>query len=253
MSPPNAADFTWKANITAQTEVAFSMIDSRGRSGGTDIMRRVQPSGDKSCILSSGGGDSGTGTGSNPSNNNDDDRGGQKLLSVGAIAGIAVGGAVIACILMGIIWCLMRRRSKSKRARPLDLSDDFSRNTQTSQTQNNLPQQYAPVPYPGPGVLMAPGANAPSASFLPDRLGQHTPSASLSATSPPQSQYSGEGPSSSSGQTASSSRRFIVHRDIEEGDEPVDLPPEYSDRRAPIQGLAETSSAPSHGGKTKKG
>ncbi|KAJ8095810.1 hypothetical protein PM082_022917 [Marasmius tenuissimus] len=54
-SPPDATAFRWKANITAQTEVAFSAIDSRGRIGGTDITRRVAPSGDSTCLLSSGG------------------------------------------------------------------------------------------------------------------------------------------------------------------------------------------------------
>ncbi|KAJ8072002.1 hypothetical protein AAF712_009652 [Marasmius tenuissimus] len=249
-SPSDATSFNWKANITAQTEVVFSIIDSKGRIGGTDIMRRVAPSSDSTCLLSTGGGGTGTGDGSS---NNQDDKEGQKLLSVGAIAGIAVGGAVIACILIGIVWCIMRRRSKSKRPRALDLSDDFTHNAQTSHT--NLPNSYAPVPYsagPGPAVFVAPGASASTASFRPDHLGPSTPSASLSATSPPQSQYD-DGPTSSSGQGTSSSRRFIVHRDIDEGDAPIDLPPQYSDRRNPIPGLAETSSPPAFGGRTKKG
>ncbi|KAK1224243.1 hypothetical protein PQX77_012865 [Marasmius sp. AFHP31] len=245
--------------VARGNQTFFMMSDATGPvSGGTSSLMAVGDStSGKNCNTTEPGGSGGTGTGTGDgSSNNQDDRGGQKLLSVGAIAGIAVGGAIIACIVIGIAWCILRRRSKSKRPRALDLSEDFTRNAQTSQT--NLPSQFTPVPYPtGPGpapaVFVAPGTNASTASFRPDHLGQSTPSASLSATSPPGSQYYDDGPTSSSGQGTSSSRRFIVHRDIDEGDAPIDLPPQYSDRRNPISGMAETSSAPAFGGRTKKG
>ncbi|KAG7090036.1 hypothetical protein E1B28_011656 [Marasmius oreades] len=42
--PPTATSFDWKANISAQTQVTFSVIDSQGRSGGTDNIHIVEPS-----------------------------------------------------------------------------------------------------------------------------------------------------------------------------------------------------------------
>ncbi|KAL0567764.1 hypothetical protein V5O48_014233 [Marasmius crinis-equi] len=221
-SPPQAESFTWKANVTAQTQVAISMIDSQDRSGGTESLRPVAGSSDKSCLLSNDTSGSTTAVGPAPtgvgpaptgvSPNSDSQN--KTSLSTGVIAGIAVGGTLVAILLAGLIWRFMRRRSKVGRAPSL------------------VPAQYRINPFP---VFLAPGAgriNASASSLQPDYEGPFVPSSSGSRTptKPP---------------------NLIVHRDIEEAVRPIDLPPHYVDRRTPIPDLAGNIPPPV-GGRRKK-
>ncbi|EEB99701.1 hypothetical protein MPER_00571, partial [Moniliophthora perniciosa FA553] len=38
LNPPPEASYTWIANLKAQTRVAFTVTDSQGRRGGTDVL-----------------------------------------------------------------------------------------------------------------------------------------------------------------------------------------------------------------------
>ncbi|KAL0571662.1 hypothetical protein V5O48_010302 [Marasmius crinis-equi] len=252
-SPAQAKSFNWKANVTAQAQVAISVIDSQGRGGGTDIMRVVAGSSDKSCLSDTGS--SGTTTGgatpTGGSGGSGTDSESKSSFGTGAIAGIAVGAALVSGLLAGLIWWLTRRRSKDPRGpRAIDLAEDMGHN---GAEQPMLSAQYQPDPFPP--VFVAPGMNASVGSFQPNQQQQHPyPPPGIPRQ---QSYYDDTTSSSGAGSSASGSRttktsNFIVHRDIEEADEPVDLPPQYVDRRAPIPGLA-VDSPPPVGARPKKG
>ncbi|KAG7090037.1 hypothetical protein E1B28_011657 [Marasmius oreades] len=271
--PPTATSFNWKANISAQTQVAFSVIDSQGRRGGTDKIRIVAPSNDKSCLLSTsgdngsqgdgskgGGGGGGSGGGSNTGGSQNSDNKQSGGLPTGAIVGIAVGGAVAIAVLAALLWYLTRRNTKTDffgPRRDIDLAEDFARNPELSQPMLTRPQ-YTPEPFPL--VFVPPDAmNYSVSSFRQEKHSMQQPVygprvAAPALTPPPSSSHSStyyaEGPSSlpGAGTSASSSRPYVVHRDIEEVDGPIDLTPQYIDRRS-ILGLGLDSSPPPMNGR----
>ncbi|KAL0567806.1 hypothetical protein V5O48_014187, partial [Marasmius crinis-equi] len=134
--PPQAQDFNWKANVTAQAEVAISMIDSQGRSGGTDILRYVVGSSDNSCLLKKDS--SGSPTPPGPSGSPESQK--EDSLSTGAIAGIAIGAALVAGLLAGSLWCLTRGLSKTGRSRRVDAIN--------LNEVLKYPSEYHPRPFP---------------------------------------------------------------------------------------------------------
>lgn len=234
-----------------------------GRNGGTDKLYLVAPSNDKSCLLTTGSsasaGSSSTSTGgsstsqspSTPTGGSDQNQNSGSL-ATGAIIGIAVGGTGVVAILIALLCWLGRRRSKSRiyDRRSIDLAEDFSRSPELPQP-TILSRQYAPIPYPS--VLMHQSMNSSVTSFHPEQLQHPPPQPRL------HSQYYDEDSSSSFGaamnsKTGSRQMKFVLHRDIEdsEAEGPIELPPQYNERRAPILGLHQAS-PPQHGDQPKKG
>ncbi|KAF9467370.1 hypothetical protein BDZ94DRAFT_1033684 [Collybia nuda] len=248
-SPPDTDSFVWKANITAQTHVSFSVIDSQGRFGGSNSLHLVAPSNDYTCLLTTGGNSTSelpnTPSPTSSSNPSQTSNPGHKSsnLPVGAIVAFAIGGIVVVVILAALLWWLRKRRSKSNVHRDtVDLADDFPSNPEIPQPM--LSQQFAPVPYPS--IYMSQASSSVS-SFRPEQL--------RPPLLPPLLAQSQNNGSTSSLAAASSSKpgsqsKFIVHRDIDEVEEPIELPPQYDGHRTPIPGLVQASPL-QHGGQPK--
>lgn len=110
------------------------------------------------------------------------------------------------------------------------------------QQQHQAPnhQQYPPSSQQGynvgtPGPLYATNADAPSTPYTAMAVGSskptHKASGSTEKRAPP---------------VQASQQRVIQHQDIDESDLPEELPPQYSERRAPIPGLPSSYAAGSH-------
>ncbi|ESK86992.1 hypothetical protein Moror_10922 [Moniliophthora roreri MCA 2997] len=243
LNPPPASSYTWIANLKAQTWVAFTVTDSQGRQGGTDVLNMVLPSNDSSCLspgtdsTSSQSAFTPTTTSPSPSPTAEDG----VSLSTGAIAGIAVGGAAICIIIIAAIWYFCRRRNTQRQSRNIDLTESFQASplVYTNSPQLMSSQPFATTVYSRthpphtPHPLTSDSIRESGSSFIPDSV-----SAQLSTNATPGSK-GGFNPSRG-GQS-----RFIVHQDIDEVMPPIELPPQYSAGRTPIQGMAYASSIPS--------
>ncbi|KAF9264400.1 hypothetical protein L218DRAFT_241665 [Marasmius fiardii PR-910] len=142
-SPPDAPVFHWKAAIKAQTQVAFSMIDSQGRKGVTCPLRIVAPSNDTSCLSNAFPNSTSVSGYPGPTTSVSDDgspnspSAQRTALSTGGIIGIAIGGASFLGILVAGLVC--RRTTKNKRYSPrlipdADIISPFSVNSSENYT-----------------------------------------------------------------------------------------------------------------------
>ncbi|KAF9467371.1 hypothetical protein BDZ94DRAFT_1233148 [Collybia nuda] len=238
-SPPNSDQFNWKANISAQTQVTFSVIDSQGRNGGTDALRLVAPSNDKSCLLNTSS--SSTSQSGNPTSGSDHKGG----LPTGAVVGIAIGGAIVVVILILLLWWLKKRPNPAKSRRgSINLVDDFPQGSDLPQPM--VGHQYAPIPYPS--ITASQRMSNPASPSQSEQEPQRLIPLRL------HSQHFDEGSPSSASSSASGNRqtKFVVHRDIDEDETPIELPPQYDDRRAPIPGLNTTFHPPQAGQSEKR-
>ncbi|KAH8120266.1 hypothetical protein DFH11DRAFT_1559227 [Phellopilus nigrolimitatus] len=111
--------FEWEANVAADTSIAFIMIDSEGRQGGSSDLRTVSPSDNSSCINAS----SPHSTVDTPATQTDTPHTTETVQvktgpRSGQIAGAAIGGvALLALVLIFVFFCIYRRCRKDP---PLD-------------------------------------------------------------------------------------------------------------------------------------
>jgi hypothetical protein len=143
-------------------------------------------------------------------------------LSAGSIAGIVIG--IVILIFCAVVAFFLQRRKRSLNP----FSSKISRNNRESDL---IPIQYPTAPF----VL----ATQPTSK----RTSTSTTNTVMSPTSP-----------------AATSRqsRLIVHRDITEEDEEdengvVELPPQYSARRAPIPGISTPTTTTTSGSSSRLG
>ncbi|KAL0059743.1 hypothetical protein AAF712_013503 [Marasmius tenuissimus] len=270
-SPPVDADsFTWTANISAQTEVAFWAIDSQNRRGGISELKPVGSSSDTSCLVpkaaSTGSSSSGTGTTtftssnpgiSQPSGSETDRTEGKKGLSTGEIVGIAVGVGVAIPALLALLWYRRRqRRSSQDQQYPTYAPSDSPYGPRTSVYRSlplqSPPMRYVAEPFNPPGGIYSqnPHSSDPFTAS-PSQNYQQYPETSYHGYNP-----GGEAPSTSSaigGATSNGHPQYVVHQDAAEA--MVNLPPHYRDRRDPITMSypGNVGSFPNQGGDQKTG
>ncbi|EDR15565.1 uncharacterized protein LACBIDRAFT_291440 [Laccaria bicolor S238N-H82] len=172
LNPPTGSSFSWIANLPAGTSVAFSMIDSQGRNGGTSPIEVVGLTNNNSClattvVTSSRSGvtssrttsTSQTSKSNSGQDNNGTSQGGSKI---GIIIGAAVGGFALVGIAAFLFFCFSRNRRAKPGYRP-NQKVDFT---------------YDPVRPPSPDPFILP-AGYTSAALAP-QVSQHHNSAPVS-------------------------------------------------------------------------
>ncbi|KIK51201.1 hypothetical protein GYMLUDRAFT_89112 [Collybiopsis luxurians FD-317 M1] len=138
-------------------------------------------------------------------------------LSTGGIVGVAIGGVVGLALLMILGFRLIKRRKiRRQTTGNVNLLEDEP----VAASQPITAREYLPNPYP--------------ATLMNQRqqLDTNGTSSAQESSDTTVSHPRSKGASSKTGVL----RRFIVHKDIE--DEVEELPPEYSDRRRPVEGLS---------------
>lgn len=219
ITAPMGDTFSWRNNLTAGTEVIFGVKDSLGRDGGMSGSKVVITSGDTSCLRQK---------------KSDSSR------NMAGIVGGVVGGLVGLLLIGSLFWFFLRRRRRARRSSEkgkLDLTYDAIGGTLADDNEL-VPHPYIIEPLVGPTVVLSDTASTSKSRLLPMTSSQHLSTTSVS--SPRYSEFSLTGSSSMYTDTRASvtpSQRIIVHTDISEAEGPVELPPQYSDRRAPIPGL----------------
>jgi len=268
LHPAIGDSYTWKNNLTAGTSVAFAMTDSKGRDGGTADVRVVQLSDDKSCQGTPKPVPAPISTG----------------VIVGAVvAGVA--GLAIVLILAFLWWRRNARENRiSKSKGKVDLLyDPLEVYAPTELSESDLPAGQSvitpfhsengvtpPSQRTSKAQLMAMESSRPSTLYpssglrvsqLTDHSRLHPGLLSIRPTSSQGSSSNGPSresayasgdedylASSQSGTTTyPPQQRVIVHTDITDTDMegPLELPPQYSDSRRPIPGLASNDNAAS--------
>ncbi|KAF9015091.1 hypothetical protein BDQ17DRAFT_1340470 [Cyathus striatus] len=263
--PPIGDSFTWLPNVTAGTPITFSMVDSKGRNGGTSSIRVTKISDDTSCLTS-------TSSGATPSETSNPSQTTPHSPNLGLIIGVSVGGsACLALATLLVCVCCFRRRRHSH-LQNIDLTYDPAGAQAPEPTMYLLPEYYSATPF----LLHSPTNHAeslphqPTSSAADPFLSAENSGSSFQNThlSPESASYPTQGwqtsPASSDLQhsvmsstqkrsrstplgmsnnstspvESTSAARIIVHTDITESMElPIELPPRYSESRAPIPDL----------------
>lgn len=158
LTAPLGDPFIWKANLTAGTNVVFTVKDAQNRLGGTSHILNVGTSDDSLCLesppisvpptrlpgvpttsslnpqhidtSSSSPTDSG-------SKNNDTDN------NTGVIVGASVGGTVALLLTMALVYCLIRRKGGRNGIKHIDLTGS----TPGVSTSFMYHGHVAPTPY----------------------------------------------------------------------------------------------------------
>ncbi|KAK1219980.1 hypothetical protein PQX77_017276 [Marasmius sp. AFHP31] len=269
-SPADADSFTWKANISAQTEVAFWAIDSQNRRGGIDKLRTVGPSSDTSCLVPSAAStstsSSGTGTSSStsskpgitqPSEGETDRTGGKKGLSTGDIIGIAIGVGVAFPALLALLWYWRRQRRNSQDLPypPYPPTSPYKSPTSPySLPLQSPPMQYVAEPFNPPGGIYSQNPhNSDPFGASPGQGYQQSPGTSYYGYNPGGGAPSTPASAIAGGSTSSGRPQYVVHQDAAGG--MANLPPQYLDRRGPITMSYQGNIGPfpHQGGDTKTG
>ncbi|KAJ3572520.1 hypothetical protein NP233_g3021 [Leucocoprinus birnbaumii] len=158
LHPPNNNDpFNWNANLTAGTQVLFSMTDAQGRPGGTSSLTTVQQSDDTSCVhplpssaaltrtpspTGSAPASNTGGSGGNDNNNNNDGSNNH----LGLIIGVSVAGAVVLIGIIALIWFFSKRNGGGFATKRVDLTEPGP----DSSTQLLAPGHPQQAHYPPP-------------------------------------------------------------------------------------------------------
>ncbi|KAJ8090746.1 hypothetical protein PM082_018312 [Marasmius tenuissimus] len=269
-SPIDADAFTWKANISAQTEVAFWTIDSQNRRGGIDKLRTVGSSSDTSCLVpkaaSTSTSSSGSGTGTStstssrpgitqPSEGETDRTGDKKGLSTGDVVAIAIGIGVALPALLGLLWYMRRQRRSSQDVPYPPYSPSSPHKSPTSPYPLPLqspPMQYVAEPFNPPGGVYSQNPhNSDPFGASPSQSYPRSPGTSYYGYNP-----GGGAPSTPSavgGSTSGGRPQDAVHQDAAEG--MTNSPPQSVDRRGPVTMSypGNIRPFPHQGGDTKTG
>jgi hypothetical protein len=263
------SSFSWIANLTAGTSVTFSMINSQGRKGGTLPIKVVGLTNNNSClaptvVTSSGSGvTSSRTTSTSGSSQTSKSNSGQGRSKIRTIIGAAAGGFALVGITAFLFFCFSRNGCAKSGYRP-NQKVDFIYNLVSPHDVFILPAGYTPALAPQesshnsalastPFLSATPAQHASTAIPLASRFGKansvpqfdnsnaplqfHDPNAPhrLGTPDASQQQFSPNAPQRFG---APNVPRLILHTDIEETMElQVELPPQYSESRAPIPGL----------------
>ncbi|KAF9568462.1 hypothetical protein CPC08DRAFT_406267 [Agrocybe pediades] len=242
--PPVGDNFTFaNDNLTAGSSVFFAMTDSKGRDGGTSDIRTVR--------LSSTGAH--CAANAVPSS-------GSTFRKAAWVVGAAVG-TVIVIALIGLsvyLYARKNRRSgfsrikvyKSREVPDLlyDPQEDGGHADQDLQEAHEItPFEQQEVHSEPPRasmktrMMMGVTNRVSSSSILSDYdvlTGSSSSSSYPPGLGPRQtSKYSANQAQPGSSHQSLGRGRIVVHTDIAEDDVPMELPPQYSDSRAPIPGL----------------
>ncbi|KAH7883520.1 hypothetical protein F5I97DRAFT_1814089 [Phlebopus sp. FC_14] len=268
-----ATSYTWTTDVAAGTSIVFMMSDSQNRSGGVTDVEAVLMSNDNSCLNANSPSSTSSATSTtSPVTTPTATHSSSSSVPVGTIAGAAVGAFVAVAILVALAWFCVRKRRKnsslygipaarsSRRLETMDLDsggDDFT------------PAPVVPFPYQTDSVSrLAPPITSSSATTSSPLQGAHN----LPASPAHQSQHSRVSSNTesllayndavSSSLTSSGRRkaammsasgsqtptRFIVHTDAEDvvpaDAQLVELPPQYTERRAPLAPQLSSSTIP---------
>ncbi|KAF9010772.1 hypothetical protein BDQ17DRAFT_1346915 [Cyathus striatus] len=256
LSPPTDDSFTWIANATAGSSIMFSMTDSKGRIGGTSSIFIVKGSDDASCLTTSSSSvaSSGTIAPSQTPSPSQSSSPGARSSNIGTIVGGSVGGvAGIALVALLVYMCFFRRK-RQRVSRNIDLTydpsgspvpeqDTFLHSGQYSATPflSDTPRQSMPLSADGSSTMRYSGGPVSYARQSLANPGDSDPSSEKNSRG---RLTVSNGPTSPVESTSTS--RVIVHTDITES-EPIELPPQYSDSRAPIPEILSYGQNPSPG------
>jgi len=277
LSPRSSTSFDWVVNVAAGTSIIFIMIDSEGRNGGSSDIKQVGISNDDTCLNSTSPSStarptptstSSTSTTPVPPSSGSSSHG----LSTGVIIGAGAGGLILIGVLAGLVFFCLRRRQDSRRhvrsdidlsygptgaapnVYPYPISSSTNLNRPDSPPPHSPPHHFVPPTQYEPRPFVPP----PELSSLPYLHGRHSTTNSQSellSTEPGEQSGSFSGSMSTAqrkagmaGVTSYKPSRFILHTDADEApqeEEIIELPPQYSDNRRPLQLLDPTSSPPS--------
>ncbi|KAG8219750.1 hypothetical protein J3R82DRAFT_722 [Butyriboletus roseoflavus] len=257
--PSTGTSFTWIADVAAGTTIIFTMTDAQGRSGGSSDTEVVALSNNASCLTSnsptstvssvSSSTSAATSSTSSPTQTSSG-------VSTNTIVGAAVGAVVAVTVIIALaIFYLKRHRYgrssyglapawHSRRPNSVELDpgiDNFQHPPiYPFPYQIDSASHLAPPTIPG-SSLTSPTAPSVHASELPYTHQRHSRANSNTESFAPSGEVASSSMSSNArrkaGMTIYHPTRFILHTDAEDhgpGDEAevVELPPQYSERRA---------------------
>jgi len=277
LSPPSgSSSFDWTADVYNGTHLLFVVIDSEGRQGGSSTDMTVLASGDNSCINSTSPSSTeapfpSATTSSGSSSTSDSSSSSGSTTSTGAIVGAVVGGLIFIAAVISLAFFCLRRRKERKDPQWIEASGAFARGPRRnhsvdidllggdSHAAGLQPYADNQASYPNTASTRAPSqfssfANqsthpSQSAQFLPSEQAEITP---FTAQSEELSSFSSS-TRKGSGPYNRAAPRFILHHDAEdvveqEEDEVVELPPQYTERRAAPGEGSSSMSGPSMSG-----
>ncbi|TFK30334.1 hypothetical protein FA15DRAFT_1996 [Coprinopsis marcescibilis] len=230
--------FDWVNNQVARdTEVVFHVRGANGENGGTSAEKTSIAFQNGDCIKQK------------PSNGATAPP--NKKTDIGMIVGGVVGGlAVLAIIIAAVVFYRKRKTARTQGVSVLleemkfGAVNDGSGDSATarllpagsaySEDHGSSPSHYGPTSY-------TPTSYAPSS---------HAGSSSSSSHAPPYNPQPNVFTKDRAGPgTSAAPQRVIVHQDIDEAtEEPMELPPQYSESRNPIPGLPSSFALTSAGG-----
>ncbi|KAI0321727.1 hypothetical protein OF83DRAFT_1098363 [Amylostereum chailletii] len=217
-------------NIKAGTDVVFSVTDAQNRTGGVADLTTVGQSDVTNCLTSIAASSTAVPT-STSTSAADSSATPDTSVSAGTIGAIAAGGLVASASLVALVLFLLRRGRRPSRRMDFDDHQDTS--------TGFPPGRYDPQPYT---LQTPPPFEMQSIDSSTDLIGP--PSIPSRDATNGYSRPSSGVTTSGKGSLRTQPRRYIMHTDAAdaeptlEEEEVVELPPQYSESRGPIPGLA---------------
>uniref|UniRef100_A0A0W0F5P0 Uncharacterized protein n=1 Tax=Moniliophthora roreri TaxID=221103 RepID=A0A0W0F5P0_MONRR len=257
-----STSYDWIANVWNGTSIIFVMVDAQFRPGGSSDVKIVGASDDTSCIGSNSPsstmvptatgtspGATSTGSTSPPPASN-----GQVSTQIGAIAGTVLGALVFLAVFitMGLFF-LQRKKNKKpgqigwdgtdfRRHSQRMQIDSFDHSSSTGRALSVAPQYSNSDPFassPDLPTIDSPFTNDPFNPVSPSDQTYISDIEPFTAPSAgPSTMTSAQRKAAMAGVAPQKPSRFIVHTDAEdvppepEEEEVVELPPQYTERRA---------------------
>ncbi|KIK70912.1 hypothetical protein GYMLUDRAFT_66124 [Collybiopsis luxurians FD-317 M1] len=263
LSPPNGpTSYTWDSvDIWNGTTTMFMMVDSKQNEGGASGTFNVGVSDDSSCISS--GSPSATASQFAPTSSSSGSSSRSSSNNLGAILGSVLGGVLILATVIAMTLFFLRRRKERKDPNGwIEASGAYSRRSRARSDDIDLladvrdptnptsPTPFLPSSQYGNQLSHSSAAPYHSSYSLPSSA-QYLPAGTevtpFTATSDEHrtTQRTTKGPR---GPPSNAQPRYIVHHDAEdvpeeEAEEVVELPPQYSERRAPQSQISTSSSS----------
>ncbi|KAH8814619.1 hypothetical protein DL96DRAFT_418575 [Flagelloscypha sp. PMI_526] len=231
---PNAPSFVWTADLKQGTQIVFDMLDSAGNQGGVAPQPATIAAGDSSCTFHDASQKSSAAASGATATATDSAGGGGGGISRGMLIGIAVGGAAIAALIAFLIYLLVKRQNQRRRYhdKPVNL---LSYEGNNGGYQDLEP--YDPVPLPAGAIAQPYTVLSPTRT--PSEYSTSYAASSYTSHSGAASMYPKHGGQKRGYSTTQAP--IIQHSDIADDNppEPVELPPQYSATRAPLQGYSD--------------
>ncbi|KAH7918063.1 hypothetical protein BV22DRAFT_1025220 [Leucogyrophana mollusca] len=257
--------YAWTVDVAAGTSLILFMTDATGAQGGTTNISTVVSSEDSSCLFGSYPSSTGSAAPQMTSTPISPRKSGASL-SVGVIAGIAIGGTAVLVTATALLLYYRRRRHGNSplshirftkaRDNSLDLDQDPNNLTRATSI-HAFPYEVGSLsqraPFMSQYMALGQRAHDPSSQDLssPARLqdprDNSATDSSLGFSYAESSVASREDrrPSAEAEPLPRQTARFVVHTDIEDaspnGEELVELPPQYSEGRQPIPSLPQAT------------